>query len=194
MKERVPIINIALLSAISVVESAHFLINLGLLCSFFPAHSDLDLFQGYRISLHPNRQLFLYQCFLGAAVLLQLMSVAVFKDRLKVPQWKDWGKFLVAEAVWLVLILAVMWEMVIRQYPLPLKFCFYGALLLSHLSRMFWWKIKGFMSGPLFKKFLWLSFGLLPLLLPNSVSMTTTRFFPGIGPTVNGPPHFERRS
>lgn len=93
----------------------------------------------YRGSIRPDRDLLLYAVFIGACFLIQGAVVFIGKHRL-------WEKHFTAklrpllwvEGFWVTVETFAAFHMIMDQQPSGAKNLFYGALILSALTKIFW--------------------------------------------------------
>ena len=138
-------ITVLTIAAFAVLEALQVLIITAHIYSFIPIRWKAAIPPG----LEPERESFLYGVFLLSTGLFAMAAMKWIFPRIQSPQaLKQFLQFLAAEAVWIFLLLFAAFKWITYRYPfynvLPYEngrwvgLFFYGVLVLSLLSKIFW--------------------------------------------------------
>ncbi|MBI4309399.1 MAG: hypothetical protein HY591_03610 [Candidatus Omnitrophica bacterium] len=143
--------NIFLLVVFSILEAVQVLIITAYIYSFIPIRWSAPV----PADLRPERESFLYLIFLFAAFALIGAAAAWMRPQLEQEnKRRQWSAFLALESMWVFLELFAFFKWVTYRYPfynvLPyenghwVRPFFYGTVILSILSKVFWPEIYRF--------------------------------------------------
>ena len=162
------------LATLAVILSGRLMILLAFIFSFFPVSSNIEFFRGYRVSLHPNRQLFLYHMFVIMGIIFFISGLKFFSQKFKKGDF-EYGikRFLISEILWFGLTLFAIFKMVAYGYKPCARYFFYTVIVLSSLSLVFWPKLDqrikqlwSLVNHPSYTQiFVRISDGIIPLII-----------------------------
>ncbi|MFA5087883.1 MAG: hypothetical protein WC552_02475 [Candidatus Omnitrophota bacterium] len=142
--ERIGIVklNIILLSLISLLIGLELLVVISFIFSFLPLDTslkDLMISKAAIDYFRPEREVFLYRFFVAATMIVQVLTLMIFRKRLDEEKlWDGLRGFLISESIIVGLIFFALFKMVVYEFHYLTRVLFALSLALSVLTKILW--------------------------------------------------------